>query len=200
MNRIFTAFFLSATLFLFCTSFIEKGKKDARFEGITLTTLGGASFTFNEVKGKPVAIFFLAPECPLSQNYTLNINRLYEEYSKKGFYFLCVVPGTHDSRMDLVSFRHKYQLRPELLIDEEYELTHQLRASVTPEVVLMDAAGEVVYQGAIDNWAYDLTKTRQVVTEHYLKDALEALQKGHPVMEPRTKPIGCFITMITDAP
>lgn len=60
-------------------------------------------------------------------------------------------------------------------------LAKYLKATTTPEVFVLNNKGEVVYSGAIDNWAIDLGEKRQVITEFYLKDALNALLQNKKI-------------------
>jgi hypothetical protein len=73
--------------------------------------------------------------------------------------------------------------------------TMKFGVTITPEVVVADASGQVLYQGAIDNWFYELGRYRQFITEHYLTDALDAIAAGKPVPVTRTEAVGCLIQM-----
>lgn len=64
---------------------------------------------------------------------------------------------------------------------------------MTPETVVIDRAGAVRYRGRIDNFYVAFGRSRQVVTVHDLRDALDAVLAGNPVANPTTEPIGCFI-------
>ena len=66
-------------------------------------------------------------------------------------------------------------------------------ASVTPTAVVVGAGGQIRYRGRIDNLYAALGKTRQKVTEHYLRDALDAVLAHGPVPVRETPAIGCHI-------
>ncbi len=104
-----------------------------------------------------------------------------------------IVPGTDYSNLEISTFKHKYKLPFALWKDEQFQLTRKYHATITPEAVVVDAAGKVVYQGRIDNWAYEVSKKRKVVTEHDLQNVLNNLVKGEPVKVSKTKAVGCFI-------
>jgi hypothetical protein len=53
--------------------------------------------------------------------------------------------------------------------------------------------GELLYRGRIDDGYAALGKKRAVVTEHDLRDALDAIAAGKPVKKAKTKAIGCLI-------
>ncbi|MBK9538911.1 MAG: hypothetical protein IPO12_09250 [Flavobacteriales bacterium] len=62
---------------------------------------------------------------------------------------------------------------------------------VTPEVVVLDAEGELVYQGAIDDRALRREKAHPA-TRHYLSDALDAVLRGDRPAEREVAAVGCI--------
>ncbi|HVW02916.1 MAG TPA: redoxin, partial [Planctomycetaceae bacterium] len=62
-------------------------------------------------------------------------------------------------------------------------------ATVTPQVFLLDAQRKVVYMGAFDDHL-----EADKVTEHYLRDAVEALLAGKEIEVGETLPQGCPIS------
>ena len=70
-----------------------------------------------------------------------------------------------------------------------------VKATVTPEIIMVDNKGDLIYRGMIDNWFYALGKYRRVTTEFYLQDAIEAHFNNQQVAVQKTDPIGCFINM-----
>ncbi len=138
-------------------------------------------------------IYFVAPDCPLCQSYSLTMRQLSETYKGKNVMMLGVIAGTDYSDMEIITFKKKYSIPFTLYKDPDFLIVKQFEATITPEVVVLDTQGKVVYQGRIDNWAYELGKKRKVITEHNLNDALESVLKGEKVKVPRTKAVGCFI-------
>lgn len=104
-----------------------------------------------------------------------------------------IVPGTEYSDLEISTFKHKYKLPFVLWKDEQLLLARKYHATVTPEAIVVDADGKVLYQGRIDNWAYEVSKKRRVITEHDLEDALNSIVNKQPVKVAKTKAIGCFI-------
>ena len=45
----------------------------------------------------------------------------------------------------------------------------------------------------MDNWLGELGRRRQVITEFYLKDAIESYLNEEEIKIKKTKAIGCFI-------
>jgi len=93
------------------------------------------------------------------------------------------------------AFRKEYQV-PEMIQfvdDKKHVMTDKYGATITPEVVLLDKKQQVIYQGAIDNWFFELGRYRLEITEHYLKEAIEASLQGQSPFLKKTEAIGCFI-------
>jgi len=155
---------------------------------ITIVLLFGSIMAHAQLK---VYIFY-APECPLSQKYTLTIANLYHKYGSK-IEFIGVFPGAEESAGQYENFKTKYKIKYPLLKDPKLTLVKALKATVTPEAFLLDPSGKIIYHGAIDDWAIKLGKTKQQATVNYLENAIEGLL-NHTSVEPHyVKPIGCYI-------
>lgn len=151
--------------------------------------LAGASLLNN----KASVIVFLAPQCPLSENYCLALNELSAAFTTQQIPFYGCISGTYFSDTEISKFIQDFQLQIPVVLDPGQHLTRLLGATVTPEVFVLDSNGTTLYVGAIDNWAVDLGVKREVVTEFYLRDVLAAITDESPIPYTRTKPVGCFI-------
>jgi len=161
---------------------------------IPLLDLKGNIFRINQLhKYKATVIFFLSPECPLCQSYTLTINQLIKKYNGKPIHFIGVIASEDFSVDDILNYKRSYKLNLNLVRDTKSLLAKKLGATITPEVFLLGATGLISYSGRIDNWAYDLGKKRTLITEHNLIDALEAVLQNKSVKIKKTKAVGCFI-------
>ncbi|MEO6232420.1 MAG: redoxin family protein [Ferruginibacter sp.] len=135
---------------------------------------------------------FLSPECPLCQNYTKILNALSTQFNKK-LRIIGIVPGTSYSATDITDFAEKYHTLFSIGIDQQQLLTKYLAATVTPQVVLIDSVGNLVYKGAIDDWVVGLGKKKESVTRHYTADAITQYLQSMPVKIKTTKAYGCKI-------
>ena len=161
-----------------------------------LASLNGGKVELNSLfeKYEAVAFVFLSPECPLSQNYTKQINEINEKFRNNKVLILPVISGKDFSKKQIHAFKDKYNLNSDILLDKNYKLASELNAGVTPEVFLIHSGDKsVVYSGAIDNWAISLGKQRKEITETYLINAIDSTLQGNEVKHSRTKPIGCFL-------
>ena len=138
-------------------------------------------------------LFFLSPECPLCQNYSVTIDRIQEDFEKKDVAFYGVVSGLYYSDSEIEGFLIKYDLDLPVILDPEFSLANHYEATTTPEVLVINRNSEALYQGAIDNWAISLGKKRLTITERYLENALSAHLDGEEINPKKTKAVGCFI-------
>jgi peroxiredoxin len=161
---------------------------------IVFKTMNGKDTLLNGITHNKASVFiFLSPECPLSQSYSLPLNEFSEKYKKNNICFYGIFPGTLYTKDEMSDFQKKYSIQFPLLVDTSYSLIHIFNASVTPEVFVTDSTGKVLYSGRIDNWAYEVSKKRALITEHNLQDALDCIVNNTPIAVTKTKAVGCFI-------
>ena len=60
---------------------------------------------------------------------------------------------------------------------------------------VIDAEGQVLYQGRINDLYLGPTQKQQEATTHDLKDALEAIRAGKEVAVPKTEAVGCDLVL-----
>ena len=165
-----------------------------KYTHIKLQTLEGRDTLLSSlIKNKASVFIFLAPDCPLSQSYTLTLNEFSKKYLKNKISFYGIFPGTFYSIEKIKYFQQKYLIEFPLLLDTNYALTRLFNANVTPEAFVADSVCNVLYSGRIDNWAYEVSKKRTNITEYNLRDALDSIVKNKPVAIKKTQAVGCFI-------
>jgi peroxiredoxin len=151
---------------------------------------------FAQVKSdKLKVIFFLDPECPISNAYMKEIKSIYADFSAKGVTFEAFFPMSTVTDQEIKAFLKKYNATFPGYTDPNLQKAKRYQATVMPEVVLVNSAGMVVYRGAIDDWYYGLGKSRPKATEFYLRNAIEATLDGNQVLKSRTEAYGCLINM-----
>ena len=79
-----------------------------------------------------------------------------------------------------------------VLLDPEGKLGRLYSARTTPQMVVIDPSGKVIYDGAIDNRPTpDVEDVRGA--DNYVSDALTAAMAGKPVAIPYARPYGCSV-------
>lgn len=140
-------------------------------------------------------VVFLDTECPICQQYTRPLKELYQQYAPKGVRFIGVFPSSTDNKASISVFRKTYSLNFPGQADPSLTQVRLYKARVMPEVVVVNEQGSRVYQGAVDDWFVALGRYRREPTQHYLRDALDAVLAGRLVPIAQTQPIGCRIQL-----
>jgi thiol-disulfide isomerase/thioredoxin len=179
---------------LFLFTFLVAGcTTSPRVDEIVLADLNNTEARIEPNQQAVSVIYFLSPECPLCINYTLTMRELEDEFASDSIKFYGVFSKEWFSPEEVKNFVLKYDLGFTTLFDDSNRLARALHATVTPEVVVLNRKGELLYSGKIDNWVNDLGKKKLEVSEHYLRDALQAWRNGTSFEPKRTEPIGCLI-------
>jgi peroxiredoxin len=164
----------------------------AAVKKITLFNTSGKKINL-ALPATPLRLFvLLSPECPLCKNYSLVLNRLHRDFDDDMEVY-GIVPGSAYSGAELQQFAADYKIKFPLLIDKEKVLSGYLKATVTPEVFLINTTGQIVYNGAIDDWVKELGKKTLQPQQHYLEKAITQYLAGAPVQLAHTIAKGCLI-------
>lgn len=142
--------------------------------------------------GKPLVLLFVRTDCPISNRYAPEIERIYEKYSAEGFEMRSVYPEPGLSSEDMLRHQKDYGLKIPASLDPNHQQVHLAKATVTPEAAVF-VQGKLVYRGRIDNWYVDIGKSRPKPTEHSLEDVLRLISQGKVPAFRETSPVGCVI-------
>lgn len=137
-------------------------------------------------------IIFYSPQCPICLSMTKAVNELMAAYGDRAN-FILVYPGSYYSSATIRKFHKKYKVPVTAYKDESKSLTDALQATITPQAFVVNKQGRIMYKGKINNQYEDIGKRRNVVTEHYLRNALESVLKGEEPATQFTEAVGCFI-------
>jgi len=149
---------------------------------------------------KAVCFLFVAIDCPISNGYAPEINRICQAYGKTkdgkkdgafDFYFVHADPDLAPA--DAKKHAADYGYDCPVLMDRKKELAGALGAKVTPEAFVVSTDGAVLYHGRIDDRYVAYGKSRIEPTVRDLRAALDAIEAGKAVATPETKAIGCPI-------
>ena len=147
---------------------------------------------------RAIVLFFKTIECPISNSYVPEMNRLQKEYAARGVAFYAIEADTTEADNDVRRHSKEFGFTFPVLIDKRQTLVRLSGATAPPEVAVLSNLGKVLYLGRIDNRVEDFDQRRTVVTEHDLKNALDAVLAGRPVQKPKTRAVGCVINILTE--
>ncbi len=166
----------------------------------SLTDSKGNTHSLSQYKGKYVVLEWFNPECPFVKKHygSDNMQKLQQEYTSKGVVWLTIdsnAPGTEgnmtpEQAQKIMSSWKTHQTA--LLLDPESKVARSYGAKNTPDMIVINPEGKIVYEGAIDNKATPNPNDIPSST-NYVKAALDESLAGKPVSSPTTKPYGCSV-------
>jgi len=161
---------------------------------VVMTGVRGERLRPLEPSGAANVLIFTATDCPVSNGYAPEIQRVCAAYASRGVGCLLVYEdpglGGEAARAHLAEYRYG---TTSAVVDADGSLAAKVGATVTPEVAVVDRSGAVRYRGRIDNKYVAIGRARRTVTEHDLVDALDAVLAGTPVAVTDTEAVGCVI-------
>jgi peroxiredoxin len=166
----------------------------------SLTDAKGKAHSLSEYKGKYVVLEWFNPECPFVKKHygSGNMQNLQKEYTDKGVVWLTIdsnAPGTQGNLTaeEAAKIATSWKTHETaLLLDPEGKAGQAYGAKNTPNMVIINPDGKVIYHGAIDSKATPNPADIPAST-NYVKAALDQSLAGKTVATPQTKPYGCSV-------
>ena len=177
------------------TSGYQPGDKATDFK---LKSVDGKMYSMSDYKdAKGFIVVFTCNHCPFAVKYEDRVIELAKKYKSKEYVLLAINPNdpaaAPDDSFDKMKVRAKEKgFTFPYLFDEGQKIFPQYGATKTPHVFLLDKNLIVKYIGAID----DNVEDASAVKEHYLENAIAALEKGQEPAVNSTKAIGCSIKVV----
>jgi len=151
---------------------------------------------YPDVKG--FIVIFSCNHCPYVKAYEDRMMKLHKDFAPKGYPVIAINPNDpekypEDSYENMKKRANNKNFPFNYVVDSTQEIAKTYGATRTPHVFLLDrkASGDLMveYTGAID----DNTENPEQVENHYLRDAIRALENGEKPERTHTKAIGCTI-------
>lgn len=154
---------------------------------------GHAVDPFAQKQARALVFLFVRSDCPVSNRYAPEIQRLHAEFVSQGITFWLVYPDANAGPDAIRAHLHEYHYQLAALRDPRQALVKATGAQVTPEAAVF-VRGRQVYRGRIDDRYVELGKERPAPSTHDLEQVLQTLARGE-TPKPRTTPaVGCFIS------
>lgn len=163
----------------------------------TLTDVTGATVSLADFRGKTIVLEWINPHCPfVKRHYNSDyIPSLTRDAAEKGVVWIAIQSSRPDHAQyaapaDLASMIKNWKAAPAaILMDPDGTVGRLYDAKTTPHLYLIDSAGLLVYNGAIDS---DPSGNEPEPTRHF-RNALDDLLAGRPIALGATKPYGCSV-------
>lgn len=181
----------------------------------TLTDTTGAEHSLKDFRGKVVVLEWFNPDCPFVKKFHKNSTVMAEtvgawnaeldangEVVARGkdaeahdldVVFIAINSGAqgkqgHGADRNTKAIKD-YKMQYPVLLDEKGVVGRMYGAKKTPEIFIIDEAGEIIYHGPIDNNG----SARTIGDMNYLSTALAQHAKGETIVRPEIKPYGCRV-------
>lgn len=191
-------------VFMFCLFTAAIGnaspKNGAPAPDFTLKGADGKDYKLSQFKGKTVVLEWFNNDCPYVRKYydAKEMQKLQQEQTGKGTVWLTLIssaPGK-EGHLDAAGIKNlsadRGMANSAVLMDESGKVGKLYAAKTTPHMFVIDKAGTLVYQGAIDDRPSASAKTLVGAT-NYVTAALNSLEKGEAIKTASTTPYGCSI-------
>jgi thiol-disulfide isomerase/thioredoxin len=170
--------------------------------GVQLTDTAGKPFSFQEARGKVVAIHFWSTTCPWEKAAQPKLMQLAKNLEGKDAVVVAIAANHEEiggppqpeafaakdetarpyaglrRKAEEVHFNHR------ILVDHGGAVARLLAAKTTPHCFVIDKQGVLVYSGGLDD------NGRGAPKQQYLRDAVEAALAGKAVGTATTRPYG----------
>ena len=165
-----------------------------RVENFTLPDQDGIAHELYGFKdAAAVVIMIQGNGCPIVRNAWPVYRQLRETYRANGVEFLLLNSNLQDDATSVRREAATFKMDAPILLDEKQAVGESLHLIRTAEVLVIDpGTWDIVYRGPLDDrLTYEAQKP--AATEHYLRDALDAVLAGRPIETPKREALGCLI-------
>lgn len=160
----------------------------------------GATRTLAEFAGQNVILEWTNNGCPYVRKHydSGNMQTLQRDAAQRGWTWLQVIssaPGKQghlDGAGALAQVQTDQAIVTATLLDGEGAMGRAYGAMNTPQLVMINGEGQIIYQGAIDDQPSARQDTLEGAT-NYVRAAWADLDAGRPVQVAQTQPYGCGV-------
>jgi thiol-disulfide isomerase/thioredoxin len=146
-----------------------------------------------------IILFFVASDCPISNRYIPELQRIENKFAAQHVVFWFVYPNVGETPEAVRQHEAAYGPEKNILLDPHHQLVELTHATVTPESAILipehaDAENlRPVYHGRIDDRYLQIGQERPSATQHDLERAIADVLQHRSVQQPDGPAIGCGI-------
>ncbi|MBS3734731.1 MAG: redoxin domain-containing protein [Phycisphaerae bacterium] len=157
-----------------------------------LSDQDGEEHALADYRGKIVVLEWFNPDCPFIKRHHAERDTmadLHATYADEGVAWLAINSTHYMDRATTKDWHAKWEMPFDVLIDRDGAVGRAYEAKTTPHMYVINACGEIVYQGAIDD---DASGSAEDPT-NYVDKVLTDMTAGRPVRQDDTRPYGCSV-------
>jgi peroxiredoxin len=197
--RLSTCAALAAAL-LSASAFAQDVRVGAPAPAFTATDSHGQTESLTQFRGKFVVLEWHNQGCPYTKKHYVsgNMQALQKEWTAKGVVWFTVISSARGQQgyvtpdQENAYLAQMHAVPTAVLMDPEGKLGRLYSAKTTPQMIVIDPTGKLIYDGAIDDRPTpdpeDIRGAR-----NYVSDALTEAMAGKPVQTAFTRPYGCGV-------
>jgi hypothetical protein len=148
----------------------------------------------NQSPMKVTVLIFINTHCPIANSYHPVLKQMADEFCEVGGFTIALI---HANPSLTISEARTHQLdfdiQLPIVLDPDQTVAKAVKATVTPEAIVIDPAGSILYRGRIDDRYASIGKKRAIPRREDLRLALQSIAKGQPIEVSTTQAIGCRI-------
>ncbi len=179
---------------------VQEIASGAQAPAFSVADAAGAVRTLADFAGQNVVLEWTNAGCPyVRKHYDAgNMQAVQREAAERGWTWLQVIssaPGEQghlDGAGALARVQTDQATVTATLLDGDGVMGRAYGALNTPQIVMINGEGQVIYQGAIDDRASARPETLEGAT-NYVRATWSDLDAGRPVQIAQTQPYGCGV-------
>ena len=139
-----------------------------------------------------LVLLFVRTDCPVSNRYAPEIQKLYQSYNRPGIEFRLIYTESSLDAAGVARHKFEYGLTVPSEIDSDHAYVRKAKVTVTPEAAVF-AGSELIYRGRIDDLYPAIGQMRRQASKHDLEEVLSALAAGRKPAPHFSRATGCAI-------
>ena len=152
----------------------------------------------SESPNKATVLIFINTDCPIANSYHPALSQIFDEYcgvNRQGDFAMILIHANPALTVaEAEKHRQDFDIESPIALDPDHRIAKTVKAYVTPEAVVIDGLGRVLYRGRIDDRFAAIGKKRVVPQREDLRLALKSIAVDQPVDIAITQAVGCRIT------
>ncbi|MGA3211027.1 MAG: redoxin domain-containing protein [Terriglobales bacterium] len=164
------------------------------------TDSNGQTHELSAYRGKYVVLEWHNNGCPFTKKHyeTGNMQKLQKEWTAKGVVWFTIISSAPGKQGYVTAAEENTYLKKEdaaptaAILDPSGTIGHLYSAKTTPQLIIVDPSGKVVYDGAIDDRPTP-EQSDVAGANNYVNAALTELTSGKPVTMATSRPYGCSV-------
>jgi len=158
----------------------------------TLKDENGKDVSLSDLAGKTVVLEWINPDCPIWMRHfrSKTMIDLASKYQKKDVVWLAINTTHYWTQAKNKQFAEN--LPYPILNDQDGTVGRKYGAKTTPDMRIIDAKGNLLYSGAIDDDPSG-RKLKKGTAKNYVDEILAQVTAGKSVSYTETRPYGCSV-------